>query len=81
MNIQEKINDEMRSINYERKNLIERFEEAKDKMIKLIQKATPTVIFELEHYQVITDIKRYASEIEILDAKLRVYNYLTDETR
>ena len=81
MNMQEKINDELKSIHYEKGELLNRFERAKEKFIKLLQTATPEEICNLENYNAVSDIKDCAFKLEILNAKLRVYNYLIDETR
>lgn len=80
MNIQEKINDELQTIEDNKKDLIEKFEEAKSKFIKLLQDATPETICNLEQFQEVSHTKYYASLIEILNTKLRVYKYLTDQT-
>jgi predicted choloylglycine hydrolase len=82
MTMEEKIKEELLQIKYEKKNLMERFENAKKDIVEIYQKANPQMVCELEEkYQVFTDIKRYAYQIEILNAKLRVFDYLTDENR
>lgn len=80
MNIREKIEEELISLNYDKKEALQRFEEAKKELINIITRADAKTISELEEkYQVATDIKRYAKRIEIIDAKLRVYEYLKEE--
>ena len=77
MTMQEKINDEVKTLHYERKETLERFEESKKLLAEIIIKADARTIFELEdNNRIYTDIRRYAKRIEEIDTKLRVYNYL-----
>jgi uncharacterized coiled-coil DUF342 family protein len=78
--MQEKINDEVKTLKYERKNTLEQFEECKKVLAEIIMNADARTIFELEdNNRIYTDIRRYAKRIEEIDTKLRVYNYINSE--
>jgi hypothetical protein len=80
MKLQEKINAELESLKYERKQALESFENEKKAVIKILTDADPKTVCELEErYQAAINLKKYARRIEIIDAKLRVYNYLNSE--
>jgi hypothetical protein len=62
MSINEKIEEELISLNYDKKEALQKFEEAKKELVNIITKADAKTINELEEkYQVATDIKRYAN--------------------
>ena len=77
MTMQEKIDDEVKSLIYKREETLEQFEECKKILTEIIIKADARVVLELEdNNRIYTDIRRYAKRIEEIDTKLKVYNYL-----
>jgi len=74
-----KIQKEKSSLTHNRKENLERFETEKAKVIALLTKATPDMVAKLNEYTAFSTLNRTAKELEIIDAKLRVINYLEDE--
>jgi len=74
-----KIKKEKESLTHNLKEDMERFEEQKAKVIEILTKATPETIVKLDEYTAFSTMKRLTKEIEIMEAKLRVVNYLWDE--
>jgi len=75
-----KIKEEKLTLTYNLKEKKQRFEEEKAKAIEILNKATPETIVRLDDYTAFSTMKRYAYEIEIMEAKLRVVDYLWDES-
>ena len=74
-----KIKKEKETLTHNLKEKKERFEELKQKSIEILTNATPETIVKLDEYTAFSTMKRIAKEIEIIEAKLRVVNYLWDE--
>ena len=74
----DKITEERLTINSDKKRLTEWFERAKENVIELISKGTPETITKLEDYTEYGNMRRYAMELEIVNAKLRVINYISE---
>jgi len=74
-----KIKEEKLTLTHNLKDNMKRFEEEKAKAIEILTKATPETIVRLDDYTAFSTMKRLAREIEIMEAKLRVVDYLWDE--
>ena len=74
-----RIKGELNLLKHNRKEYQQKFDEAKKQFIELITKGTPETVLKMEEYCSYTDIKRYASEINIIDAKIRTINFIVNE--
>lgn len=74
-----KIQNEKETLTHNLNENMERFEDLKQMVIDILAKATPETIVKLDDYTAFSTMKRTAKEIEIIEAKLRVVNYLWDE--
>jgi len=74
-----KIKKEKESLTFNLKENTQRLEEQKLKVIEILTKATPETVVKLDDYTAFSTMKRLAREIEIMEAKLRVVDYLWDE--
>jgi hypothetical protein len=76
----ERVKEELITLEYDKKSYTKRFEEAKIELIEIIKKAEPKDIIELERkYCAFDSIKKYAEELNEIEVKLRTINYIIGE--
>lgn len=74
-----RIESELQSLNYDKRETEQWLEEARTKTIELISKGDSQMLSNLEDYTAYNELRRYSKRLEEIKAKLRVINYLIED--